>query len=162
MKKSSKLIISLILPQMAGWIGALFTASRIPTWYAEIAQPPLAPPNWVFGPVWTLLFVLMGVALYIIWSKEKHFWQPAQKKLRKIAMSAFGVQLVLNTTWSLLFFGLRSPGLALIEIFVLWGAIFTNLILFYKLNKTAGLLLVPYLVWVSFAVYLNYAIWILN
>lgn len=155
-----KLVISLALPQVAGLIGSVFTATTIPTWYATLNRPSLAPPNWIFGPVWTTLFVLMGVALYLVWKQWAVLpWTRTQKRL---AMTVFGAQLGLNTLWSIIFFGLRNPGAAVIEIAVLWLAIATNIYLFAKVSKPAAWLLVPYLLWVSFASYLNYAIWSLN
>jgi len=156
MNKYLKLVISIVIPLFAGFIGSQFTTPKIPTWYAGLVKPSFNPPSWLFGPVWTLLFILMGVALYIIWQNTK------RKKSRDVAIIAFGVQLVLNILWSILFFGMHSPGYAFIEIFVLWIAILVNIILFFRLNKTAGLLLLPYILWVSFASVLNGAIYFLN
>ena len=149
-------IICLAIPQLAGGLGALFTSANIPTWYASIARPELAPPNWIFGPVWTALFLLMGIALFLVWKRgQQGVWVTG-------ALAIFGIQLALNILWSVLFFGLQSPGLALIEIGVLWVAILATIISFSGISRIAGLLLVPYLAWVSFASYLNYAIWTLN
>lgn len=156
----AKLIISLALPQLAGGIGSLFTMNAIPTWYRSLVKPELAPPNWVFGPVWTTLFVLMGIALYLVWKKWAILpWSRTQKRL---ALTVFGAQLVLNTLWSIIFFGLQSPGSALIEIVFLWLAIVATIVMFAKVSKPAAWLLVPYLLWVSFASYLNFTIWSLN
>lgn len=156
----TKLLISLALPQAAGLIGSLFTATAIPTWYATLQRPALSPPNWIFGPVWTTLFVLMGIALYLVWKQWAILpWSRTQKRL---AMIVFGAQLALNTLWSIIFFGLRNPGAALIEIVFLWLAIAATIYVFAKVSKPAAWLLVPYLAWVSFASYLNYAIWTLN
>ncbi|HLP44178.1 MAG TPA: TspO/MBR family protein, partial [Candidatus Nanoarchaeia archaeon] len=119
-------------------------------------KPALTPPSWVFGPVWTILYVLMGVALFFVWNEG---WNRGGVR---IAVSVFGVQLVLNTAWSLIFFGAKNPGAALIEIVLLWISILFTIILFSKISKRAGVLLVPYIVWVSFAAYLNYGIWTLN
>ncbi len=149
-------IVALALPQIAGGIGALFTFAAIPTWYATLAKPELAPPNWIFGPVWTTLFILMGIAAFIVWKKG---WERPEVQ---VALSAFGFQLVLNTFWSILFFGLQSPGLALFEIVLLWSAIVANIVAFWRVSRIAGLLLLPYIAWVSFASYLNYMIWMLN
>lgn len=156
----SKLLISLALPQLAGLIGSLFTSSVIPTWYATLNRPSLSPPNWIFGPVWTTLFVLMGIAFYLVWTK----WAvlPWTKRQKRLAVVLFGAQLVLNTLWSIIFFGLQSPGGALIEIVFLWLAIAATIITFAKISRPAAWLLVPYIAWVSFASYLNYAIWSLN
>ncbi len=156
----TKLLISLALPQLAGLIGSLFTSSSIPTWYAAINRPSLSPPNWVFGPVWTTLFILMGIGFYLVWKK----WAvlPWTKRQKRLALVLFGVQLVLNTLWSIIFFGLQNPGGALIEIVFLWLAIAATIITFAKISRPAAWLLVPYILWVSFASYLNYAIWTLN
>ncbi len=156
----TKLLVSLALPQLAGLIGSLFTSSVIPTWYATINRPSLSPPNWIFGPVWTTLFILMGIAFYLVWTK----WAvlPWTKRQKRLALALFGVQLVLNTLWSIIFFGLQSPGGALIEIVFLWLAIAATIITFAKISRPAAWLLVPYIAWVSFASYLNYAIWSLN
>lgn len=167
--KNQKLIISLLLPQLAGGIGSIFTSSSISVWYRDLAKPMLNPPSWVFGPVWTLLFLLMGYALFLVWQKLPE--KGISKQISKLtgnrstlvfALTIFGVQLFLNTLWSLLFFGLKNPGLALIEIAILWSAILYTIILFYKIHKLAAYLLFPYLAWVSFATYLNYALWTLN
>jgi tryptophan-rich sensory protein len=151
-----KLIIAIIVSQLAGIIGAIFTTPAIDGWYAGIIKPALNPPSWIFGPVWTTLFVLMGVAAFFIWEKGLH------RRDVKIALSIFAGQLVLNTLWSIIFFGLHSPGGALIEIIFLWLAILATIFAFARIYKTAAWLLVPYILWVSFAMHLNYAIWTLN
>ncbi len=150
------LVIAIIIPQAAGLIGTVFTTPAIPTWYAALTKPALNPPSWVFGPVWTTLFVLMGIASFLVW---RHGWN---NKNVKVALSLFGVQLVLNTLWSIIFFGTQNPGLAFAEIIVLWLAIVATIITFARVSKTAAWLLLPYLCWVSFAGYLNFAIWQLN
>jgi len=155
MNKAFKFIISLLIPQLAGGLGSIFTASSVGDWYKTIEKGPLNPPSWVFGPVWTTLFLLIGLSLFLIWTKS-------EGDKRKLALVVFGIQLFLNVLWSVLFFGSQNPGLALLEILVLWAAILMNLIVFYRLNKTAGWLLLPYLLWVSFAIYLNFSIWRLN
>ncbi len=149
-------IIFLLIPQLFGLIGAYFTAPAISGWYSTLIKSPLNPPGWVFAPVWTILFLLMGVAAFLVWRRG---WK---NKRVKIALAIFGAQLVLNTLWSILFFGLRSPGAALVEIFFLWLAILATVITFYRVSKPASYLLLPYIVWVSFAVVLNYSIWNLN
>ncbi|HEU0085977.1 MAG TPA: TspO/MBR family protein [Candidatus Paceibacterota bacterium] len=151
-----KLIISIILPQLAGLIGALFTTPAIKDWYVDIIKPELNPPSFVFGPVWTILFILMGISFFIIWKKG------LDRKDVKIALGVFIVQLVLNSLWSIIFFGFENPGLAFIEIIFLWIAILATIILFWKISKPAAWLLVPYILWVSFASYLNYMIYVLN
>jgi translocator protein len=144
------------LSEAAGLIGSVFTAQSIPTWYAQIQKPMFAPPNWVFGPVWTTLFALMGIAAYLVWKTQK------RSSARQIALGLFALQLVLNVVWSLVFFGLRNPGLAFLEIILLWLAIAATMYSFARVSKSAALLLVPYLAWVSFAGFLNYRIWQLN
>lgn len=151
-----KLIIAIIVSELAGIIGAIFTTPAIDTWYATLTKPALNPPGWVFGPVWTTLFALMGIAAFLVWK------QGLQRREVKMALGIFIGQLVLNTLWSIIFFGLHSPGSALVEIVFLWFAILTTMIMFAKISKPAAALLVPYLLWVSFASYLNYAIWTLN
>lgn len=114
------------------------------------------PPGWIFGPVWTALYLLMGVAAYLIWMKG---WE--NKEVRA-ALGVFGIQLMLNAAWSVVFFGLQSPGSALIELISLWFAILATIIAFSKISRQAAWLLVPYIVWVTFAAYLNWSIWLLN
>lgn len=156
----TKLLISLALPQLAGLFGALFTSSAIPAWYTTLQRPPLSPPNWIFGPVWTILYLLMGVAVYLVWKQWSFLpWTPAKKR---VALASFAVQLVLNSLWSLFFFGLQNPGLALLDILAMVVAISFTIVNFWRVSRTAAWLLVPYLLWVSFASYLNYAIWTLN
>lgn len=156
MNNKIKLIIAIAISQLAGIIGSVFTAPSITSWYSELTKPALNPPSWVFGPVWTTLFTLMGIAAFLIWK------QGLKRKDVKIALGIFLGQLVLNTLWSILFFGLRNPGAALIEIAFLWLAILTTIIAFAKISKPAAWLLLPYILWVSFATYLNYALWSLN
>lgn len=151
-----KLLVSLTVAQSAGVLGSFFTVPSIPAWYAGLAKPSFAPPNWVFGPVWTMLFLLMGVAAYLVWRKG------LEKREVRVGLTLFVAQLALNMLWSALFFGLRNPGAALVEIVVLWSAILATAIVFKKVSRPAGLLLLPYLLWVAFAAYLNYAIWKLN
>ncbi|OGF22735.1 TspO protein [Candidatus Falkowbacteria bacterium RBG_13_39_14] len=156
MKNAFKLIIAIFVCELAGIIGSLFTAPAIKGWYATLLKPHLAPPNWVFAPVWTTLFLLMGIAAFIVWQKG---WE---RKDVKIALWIFIVQLILNTLWSIIFFGLHSPGGAFIEIIILWFAILASIIAFSRISKAAAWLLLPYIFWVSFAGYLNYSIWRLN
>ncbi|MDQ5928028.1 MAG: hypothetical protein QG633_466 [Patescibacteria group bacterium] len=151
-----KLVVAVVVTQLAGIIGSLFTFSAIPTWYATLTKPELNPPSWVFGPVWTTLYLLMGVSAFLIWQKG---W--ARKDV-KIALSVYGVQLVLNALWSIVFFGMQNPGLALVNIALLFVSIVATMVLFYKISRPAMYLLIPYILWVSFASYLNYAIYALN
>lgn len=148
-KNLSKLILSISLCLGAGILGSFFTVSAIPTWYATLNKPSFSPPNWIFGPVWTILYILMGYSLYLVWSK------------RKVPV-VFWIQLFLNAIWSIIFFGMRNPALALIDIVALWIAIVLTMKAFYKINKLASYLLIPYLAWVSFATILNLAIMLLN
>lgn len=151
-----KLAASIAICQMAGILGSFFTVSSVSTWYVGLNKPLFNPPSWVFSPVWITLFVLMGISLYIVWEKG------VKSRQSKIAVTAFGVQLGLNALWSVLFFGLRSPFAAFIEIIFLWAAILTTIIYFYKINKTSAYLLVPYILWVTFAAVLNFSIFYLN
>jgi tryptophan-rich sensory protein len=146
------LVLSIGLCLCAGALGGLFTTTGADSWYASIVKPSFNPPNWVFGPVWTLLYILMGVALYLA-IRQKASWS---------ILAVFMGQLALNALWSILFFGLESPVLALVCIIVLWVSILTCIILFYKQSRAAAYLLLPYLLWVSFATILNWAIWLLN
>ena len=155
MSKVFKFLLSITLPFLAGGIGSAFTTAAIPTWYANLNKPVFTPPGWVFGPAWSILYILMGIAFYLVWSKTNF-------KGYQTALIFFVVQLVLNALWSILFFGLKQPLYALLEIIVLWVAILLTLIPFYKIDKTAGLLLIPYLAWVTFAAILNLSIVILN
>ena len=141
-----KLIAAIIIPQLAGGLGALFTTPKINGWYASLNKPFFEPPSWLFGPVWTLLFLLMGIGLYIVWMK--------QKSLTDKVFKWFWIQLVFNVLWSVLFFGWEKPGWALIEIIFLWLAI-------RKMMKSFPYQL-PYLAWVSFATVLNASVWWLN
>jgi len=156
MNKISKLTISVITCLLAGSIGSFFTTPSIRTWYATIQRPALAPPNWIFGPVWTVLYVLMAVSAFLIWEKG------IKKVEVKTSLYVFGIQLALNSLWSILFFGMHSPVLAFIEIIALWLAILLTIVKFYRLSTTAAYLLLPYLIWVSFAAFLNFSFWILN
>ena len=151
-----KLAIAIVVVELAGAIGSVFTVSAIPNWYAGLVKPALNPPSWVFGPAWTTLYALMGIAAFLIW---KSGWD---KKEVKKALGVFGIQLVLNALWSIIFFGLHSPGWALVDIIALWFAIAWTMVVFYKISKPAAYLLVPYILWVSFVSYLNYSIWMLN
>lgn len=151
-----KLIIAIVVSELAGIIGSVFTASSVAGWYKTLIRPDIAPPSWVFGPVWTTLFALMGIAAFLIWKKG------IDRKDVRIALYIFAGQLVLNTLWSILFFGMQNPGAAFVEIIILWIAILATIISFAKISKAAGWLLIPYILWVSFAAYLNYSFWILN
>ncbi|MCX8118388.1 MAG: tryptophan-rich sensory protein [Desulfobacterota bacterium] len=150
-----KLAASLLLCQLAGLIGSLFTTPAIPTWYEALKKPPFTPPNWVFTPVWIGLFVMMGISLFLVWQRKDH-------PRARAGLVFFFVQLGFNTLWSIAFFGLRSPLLGLIDILLLWPAILLTIYLFFQVSRWAGFLLLPYHLWVSFAAVLNYALYILN
>ena len=152
MNKILKLIICILICQGAGIIGSLFTTPQISTWYSALEKPVFSPPNWLFAPVWTLLFLFMGVSLYLI----------SEIKNNREAVLIFALQLILNVLWSVLFFGLQSPFYAFIEIIILWVVILFTIIYFHKLSKQAAYLLYPYILWVSFALILNYSIWVIN
>ena len=154
MNKWIILIASVFVCLAAGFIGSFFTTPYIPTWYESLNFPSFRPPNWLFGPVWTMLFILMGVSLYLVLEKDI-------KKV-KPQLAIFGVQLALNVLWSFLFFASQSPFYAFIEIITLWFAILFTIISFYKVSKKASMILIPYIAWVSFASILNYYVWILN
>lgn len=156
MKDLPKIIVSVIGCELVGLLGTPFTISAIPTWYATLNKPFFSPPNWLFGPVWTLLYFLMGVSFYLIW---KQGWQ---KKKIKTAGQYFLAQLAANFVWSPIFFGLRAPGFALIVILAMLVLIIQTMKKFYPLSRTAFFLLVPYVLWVSFATLLNAAIVVLN
>lgn len=137
-------------------IGSLFTTPFIKTWYAELIKPSFSPPNWIFAPVWTILFILMGIAVWFIWQKGI-----ANKKVKQ-AIFLFGLQLILNAKWSYLFFTFHSPLYAFIDIVILWLFILLTIISFFRLSKPAGWLMIPYIFWVSFALALNLSIVLLN
>jgi len=138
-----------------GALGAISTASSVDTWYPGLNKPTWNPPDSVFGPVWTTLYVMMGVSVWLVWRRR-------QISETRVAMMLFAAQLVLNAIWSLLFFGLQRPGYAAIEIVLLWLAIVATIVVFARVSKPAAWLLVPYLAWVSFATFLNFTIWRLN
>lgn len=156
LKEVVRLIVSILIVFIAGTIGSIATLSQIPTWYAALVKPSWAPPNWLFGPVWTILYILIGIALFLVWKEG------ISRKDVKLAISVFVVQLVLNVLWSVIFFGYNSLLGGLVVVIILWIAILANIIFFYRVSKPAGLLLVPYIVWVSIASYLNYSVYLLN
>lgn len=147
-----QLISFIIAVELVGAFGTLFTTPAIPTWYAMLPKPALNPPSWIFGPVWITLYALMGVAAYLVWQKG---WN--KKRVRK-ALGVFALQLALNVLWTPVFFGLRSPGLALVVILLLCISIIWTITLFYRESKRAAYILFPYALWVGFATYLNIAI----
>lgn len=149
-------IICILIPVAIGAIGGYLTMESVKTWYPTLNKPSLNPPNWIFGPVWTTLYILMGVSSYLVWKQRKtvsgYSW----------ASGIYFLQLLLNLMWSFLFFYQHQVGFALIEIAILWLTIVATAFIFYRIDKTAGLLFIPYILWVSFASYLTYSIYILN
>ena len=139
----------------AAGIGSWFTYPSVGTWYAGLEKPPWNPPDWVFGPVWTVLYLAMAVAAWLVWRRGGFGGA-------RLALALFGVQLVLNATWSGLFFGLRSPGAGLADIVLLWIAILATILAMRFRSIVAAWLMVPYLAWVSFALVLNFTIWRMN
>ena len=139
----------------AAAIGGTATSRAVRDWYPTLVKPAWNPPAWLFGPVWTVLYLAMAVAAWLVWRRAG--WAGA-----RLALTLFMVQLTLNAAWSIIFFGLRNPGAAVVEVMVLWAAILGTLVLFWQVSVPAGILFIPYLAWVSFATVLNFAIWRLN
>jgi tryptophan-rich sensory protein len=154
------LLVAVLAVEVVGVSGSLFTARGLASWYVTLERPALAPPNWVFGPVWTALFALMGVAVWLVW-RRVDFGPPTGGHAR-LALAVFAGHFALNLAWSAAFFGAQSTGLGLAVIAVLWVAIAVTVRAFDRVDRRAALLLVPYLAWVTFAAYLNYRIWVLN
>ena len=151
-----KLFISIGITLLVGSLGGFFTSSAVKGWYALANKPSFNPPNWIFAPVWTFLYLLMGISLYLVLKSD------AAKKLKQMALTFFTIQLVLNFFWSIIFFYAHQPGWAFVEIIALWAMILLTILWFGKISPTAAWLLVPYICWVSFASVLNYSIWNLN
>lgn len=149
------LIVSLAICLGVAGLGGLATDPGFPGWYAQLAKPKWTPPDWVFGPVWTVLYLCMAVAVWLVWRQDGI-------SAAKVPLSLFAVQLLLNSLWSLVFFGFQRPGMAAVEIVLLWAAILATIVAFWDRSAWASLLLVPYLAWVTFAVLLNWAIWRMN
>lgn len=156
MKGIGKFLISIVGCELIGILATPFTISAIPTWYATLNKPPFSPPNWIFGPVWTLLYLLMGISAFLIWRKGLH-----NKKVKK-ALGYFLLQLFFNFIWSVIFFGFHSPLLGLLDIVVLLVLVIITIASFYKSSRIAAYLLIPYLLWLSFATILNLSIVVLN
>jgi len=155
-KKIIRILIAVAVCLLVGFLSSFATQSSISDWYVSLNKPSFNPPNWLFAPVWTTLYILMGIAAGIIWNKGSyHKWV-------KTALYHFIFQLIFNAAWSFVFFGMRSPGYALLVIIFLLILIVLTIKWFRIINRTAALLLIPYLLWVSFATILNYSIWVLN
>jgi len=152
MKSWLALAAFIVLCFAAAGLGGLATSRTVDTWYKDLAKPSWTPPGWVFGPVWTLLYLAMAIAAWRVWQGQGLRWP----------IALFGVQLLLNAAWSWLFFGLRMPGAACVDVFLLWAAIIATTAVFWRVDLAAGVLFVPYLLWVTFAMALNFAIWRLN
>ncbi len=148
-----KALGAIIICHLAGIIGSLFTVTSAGSWYETIIRPSWNPPGWIFGPVWLTLYTMMGISLYLVWRSGNRNW---------LVFGVFGLQLVLNALWSILFFGMQTPGYAFIEIIILWLSIIASIIIFFSVSRTASYLLIPYALWVSFAAFLNFTIWKLN
>ncbi len=151
-----RLVVSVAVPLLAGVLGGIATSPAIPDWYGTLNKPAFSPPNWLFGPAWTVLYILMGVATFLVWQKG------LQTPGVKVALLVFIIQLLLNVIWSFLFFGWRAPVAGLVEIVVLWLAILLTIVLYFRVRPAAGVLLLPYIGWVTFATILNAAIVKLN
>lgn len=152
----TKLILSIIVCQLAGFIGSIFTRASVSTWYVTLNKPSFTPPGWVFGPAWITLYLLMGISAFLVWSKG------FSNREVKVALIFFGIQLILNAFWSAAFFGFRSPFAGLIVIAALWVFILLTILFFFRVSHTAGVLLLPYIGWVSFAGVLNAALFVMN
>lgn len=157
MNKYVKILIFVVTCLAVGYLSSIVTRSSVATWYPTLVKPSFNPPNWAFPLAWTTLFVFMGIAAGLVWDKIE-----IKKGEVQNALLFFFIQLALNALWSFLFFGLKNPMLALIEIILLWLMIYETYMKFNKIDKTAGYLFVPYLLWVSFAIILNGNIWWLN
>lgn len=156
MKNIVKLLASIVVCEGAGLIGAIFTTSAIPTWYAALNKPAFTPPNWLFAPAWTTLYLLMAVAAFLVWRVG------LDNEQVRGSLTTFLVQLALNILWSVVFFGLKSPLFGIIVIALLWVAILLTMLAFMKVSKAASWLMLPYLLWVTFAATLNVGVWMLN
>jgi tryptophan-rich sensory protein len=156
LKDILKLLLSILACQSAGLIGSIFTMKAIPTWYATLQKPFFTPPNWLFAPAWGTLYLLMGISAFLIW--QRGLGNPQVKR----ALIVFLIQLALNALWSVVFFGLESPLYGVIVIVTLWIAILLTMLKFFKISVAAFWLLLPYLLWVTFAAALNISVWILN
>lgn len=149
------LVICLLIPLAVGFLSGMVTAEYVPTWYQTLSKPSFTPPAWVFSPVWTLLYILMGISLFIVWKSPKD-------DRRNWALNVFSIQLGLNFSWTFIFFFMHLIGFAFAELIILWFAAIGMTFLFFRVNRLAGILQIPYLLWLFFASILNGAIWVLN
>ncbi len=150
------LVAAVVSCIVLGSLGGIVTITGPGSWYALLAKPAFSPPGWLFAPVWTLLFILMGISLWMVWNKG------AGRRNVRIALGIFAVQFAFNIAWSFLFFGMQSPFLGLVDILILWVLILATIVCFYRVQRTAAYLLIPYILWVSFASFLNYTIYVMN
>jgi tryptophan-rich sensory protein len=157
MNKITRILVVVVTCLAIGYFSGMVTRSAIITWYPTLVKPSFNPPNWIFAPVWSMLYIMIGVAAGLVWNRIDH-----EKEAVKNALIFFAVQLGLNALWSFLFFGLKNPLLAGVEIIILWSMIYETYTKFAKINSIAGYLFIPYLLWVSFAMVLNGSIWWLN
>lgn len=156
-----KIVIMVIVAELAGVVGSFFTLPAIATWYEGLVKPWFTPPAWVFGPAWTILYALMGTAAALVWHEGTKM-ERRKRASSSHALALYWMQLALNVLWSIIFFGLRAPFYALASIVVLWIAVALTIRAFYPISKNAAMLLVPYILWVTFATALNAAVWLLN
>ncbi|RTY86218.1 TspO/MBR family protein [Flavobacterium sp. GT3R68] len=157
MNKFKRILVVVATCLALGYFSGLVTQSSIETWYPTLLKPSFNPPNWIFAPVWSMLYIMMGIAAGLVWNRVEF-----EKETVKKALVLFAIQLALNALWSILFFGLKNPLLALIEIVLLWLMIYETYLKFSKIDKIASYLMLPYLAWVSFAAVLNASLWWLN
>lgn len=157
-KEFPLLVLCIMICQAAGFIGSYFTNTSVYTWYPTLAKPWFAPPEWLIGAVWFILFILMGVSLFFVWRSSMHL----RNMLVRRAIIIFGAQLIVNILWSAAFFGLKSPEAGLVAISALWVMILATIAMFWRVSRDAALLLIPYIIWVSFAAFLDYSTWTLN
>lgn len=157
LSRTFKILVMIVTCVIVGTVSGLVTQESVSTWYPTINKPSFNPPNWIFAPVWTTLYVMMAIAAGLVWDKME-----TQRETVRKALTFFAIQLALNALWSFIFFGLHNPMLALIEIVLLWLMIYETFVQFNKVNKIAGYLFIPYILWVTFALVLNASIWWLN
>ena len=155
MNKILLFIYSILISFSAGIVGSFFTISKISSWYLTLEKPIFSPPNWVFGPVWNILYLLMGISLFLVLTAKK-------SRDRSLGIKLFYAQLILNALWSIVFFGMENPLGAFLIILVLWSSIFATIKIFLRVNRAAGNFLLPYIIWVTIATFLNLGIVILN
>jgi len=156
MAKIGKLFCSITVCLSTGILGSFATRNSITNWYAHLSRPSFTPPDWTFGVVWPVLYVMMGISAFLIWNMD------INRRQVRVALGVFALQLILNGLWTPIFFGLHLIGVALVEIVMMWAAILLTILTFWKVSKPAALLLLPYILWVSFAVVLNASLFLLN